>query len=152
MNTINPLALLDQILDDWASPRTRRLLHALLGLVIFVASAALAVDGNWQEAVVGVLLALYAAANKANTPATALTPAGGDTEPDDGLSYEQAGGAIYPSESSVESEFPNSETLYQPGEKEYERFGTQDDFVQTNDVSGNESIGHDGGLGDSWGR
>lgn len=121
---LNLSALLDQILDDWASPRVRRLIHALILLLVLVVTVFLAADGNWREALVSLAVALYAAANKANTPATALTPAGADTEPDDGLSYSEAGGANYDADTVLHADDFDFEPehLYQPGEKQYERF------------------------------
>lgn len=41
-------------------------------------------------------------------------------------SYEELGGQDFPTEQDPDAEFPNSETLYQPGEVEGERFGEVD--------------------------
>jgi hypothetical protein len=65
---LNPLALLDALLADWASPRVRRLIHTLLALVLVVVTAVLAAGGDWKVALGTLLAALYAAINKANTP------------------------------------------------------------------------------------
>lgn len=93
MNNLNPLTILDSLLGDWATPKVRRLIHGLVLLAVAVAGIWLAANGDWTEFIVAIVAAVYAAANKANTPATDLADAG-DDEPDveDGLSYEEAGG------------------------------------------------------------
>lgn len=97
MNPITVLNnLLDTLLGDWASPRVRRLVHALIAAVLVVVSAVLAADGDWQAALISLAVTVYAAMNKANTPATALDEAGEDSEVDDGLTYEEAGGQDFP--------------------------------------------------------
>jgi hypothetical protein len=86
---------LDSLLADWASPRTRRLLHALLTFALLAVTAYLAADGDWKKALVSLLLGLYASANHANTPTPALyAPDTGEV--DDGLTYYEAGGGAYP--------------------------------------------------------
>jgi len=93
MNLINSL---DKILSDWTSPRVRRLVHALLALGLLVLTVWQAADGDWKIALASLAATLYAAANKANTPATPLTDAGVDDTVDDGLTYEEAGGGEFP--------------------------------------------------------
>lgn len=97
---MNPLALLDLILADWASPRVRRLVHALVLAGVALLTIVLSVDGDWKAALLAAATAVYAAANKANTPSTALVDA--DAPDADGLdatdeakSYEDLGGLPY---------------------------------------------------------
>lgn len=103
---INPVAILDQLLGDWASPKIRRSLHSLILLVAFAVTIWQAADGDWRKAVGAGLLALYGAANKANTLHTDLAAAGTDHEADvdDGLSYEEAGGTEFPETSPYEAD------------------------------------------------
>lgn len=69
MPTFNPFDTLDVILADWASERVRRLIHGVILLAAFVVTVWLAAEGDWLEAVLALAGALYAGANKANTPA-----------------------------------------------------------------------------------
>ncbi len=64
---LNPLALLDSILVDWASPRVRRLIHGLLLFAAFCATGWLAVDGDWKKALAALAAAIYVGSNHANT-------------------------------------------------------------------------------------
>lgn len=89
---LNPLALLDSLLEDWASPRVRRLVHALLALALLVVTTVLAAGGDWKVALGTLAVTIYAAMNKANTPAaTVYLPEMVDDDPatytytDDGL-------------------------------------------------------------------
>lgn len=93
---MNPITILDLLLADYASPRVRRLIHALILLVATGYTIYLAADKDWREALITLGAALYAAANKANTPQTDLTSPGLESFDDDGLSYEDAGGADFP--------------------------------------------------------
>lgn len=93
---MNPITLLDQLLADYASPRVRRFIHALVLLVVTIVTVWLGAEGEWKEFGIALVTALYAAANKANTPATDLDLAGADSDPDQGLSYEEAGGLPFP--------------------------------------------------------
>ncbi len=95
MNMTNPLEIIDGILSDWASPKVRRLIHALIALGLLVGSAVLAADGDWAVAALALFGTLYAAVNKANTPATPLGDAG-EIEVDDDLTYEESGGLPFP--------------------------------------------------------
>lgn len=92
MRNFNPIHLLDLILADWASPRARRLVHGLIALVLGVLAVIVSVEGDWDRLLPILLAALYAAANKANTLETPLSPSGDDEVPFDGVSYEEAGG------------------------------------------------------------
>lgn len=67
MNSINPITILDSILEDYASPRARRLIHSLILLAAAIISIYLAVDGDWKEFALTVGATVYAAANRANT-------------------------------------------------------------------------------------
>lgn len=67
---LNLIALLDSLLEDWASPKVRRLIHALLALALFVITAVLAAGGDWKAALGTLAVTVYAAMNKANTPPT----------------------------------------------------------------------------------
>ena len=67
---------LDNVLVDWASPKTRRRVHAGLELVFFVAAGYFAVGGDWNEFVGFLLLGGYSGANRANTPLGSVPPAG----------------------------------------------------------------------------
>lgn len=64
---MNPFAAIDSILEDWASPRVRRSLHAAIALVASILAIYLAAGGDWKEALPVLLAALYAGSNKANT-------------------------------------------------------------------------------------
>lgn len=64
---MNPFDILDSILEDYASPRTRRLLHAIILFVVTLVAIWLAAEGDWKKAVIALVAAFYAAANKANT-------------------------------------------------------------------------------------
>lgn len=97
---MNPINSLDKILADWTSPRTRRLIHALIALGLLVLAVWQAADGDWKVALASLAATLYAAANKANTPATSLDDAGVDHTVDDGLTYEEAGGGEFPEDES----------------------------------------------------
>jgi hypothetical protein len=100
MKTTNPLEIIDSILSDWASPKVRRLIHALIALGLLVGSAVLAADGDWAVAALTLFGTLYAAVNKANTPAVALSDAG-EIEVSDDLTYEEAGGQPFPEDPPV---------------------------------------------------
>jgi len=89
---MNPLYMLDAVLTDWLSPRGRRLVHALIVLVAAGVGIWQAADGDWKAVLVAVAGALYAAANKANTPVTDLAEPDEDDVEDDGQTYEEAGG------------------------------------------------------------
>ena len=68
MNKLNPLALLDSILADWASPRVRRLVHGVLLLLVVILSLWLAAGGDWLAFAGALAAAVYAGSNHANTP------------------------------------------------------------------------------------
>lgn len=65
---MNPITIIDQVLADWASPRVRRLVHALILLAGIVGTTVLAANGDWKVAALTLLGGLYAAGNHANTP------------------------------------------------------------------------------------
>lgn len=71
MTNLNPFNLLDSILEDYASPRLRRLIHTLILLVVAVVAIWLAAEGDWKKFLVALGATFYAAANKANTHADA---------------------------------------------------------------------------------
>lgn len=64
---MNPFAVLDGLLADYASPKVRRTMHSLLVLAAIGASIFLAADGDWEVALGTGIAALYAWANRANT-------------------------------------------------------------------------------------
>lgn len=64
----NPVDILNVILADWASPKVRRLIHALLALAAIVVTIWLASDGDWRQSILSLVAALYTGANAANTP------------------------------------------------------------------------------------
>jgi hypothetical protein len=70
MSSLNPFAVLDSILADYASPKVRRLFHTLILLVVAVVAMWMAAEGDWKKFVVALGVAFYAAANKANTQPT----------------------------------------------------------------------------------
>lgn len=108
--TINPLTLLDSILSDYASPKTRRLIHSLLLLGAVLVTLYLSVEGNWREAIVALAAAIYAGANKANT----------GSEADDGV-YD---GVYDDEDGSVVYENPDSAPApYNPSEAPHDDFG-----------------------------
>lgn len=96
---MNPIHAIDQLLGDWASPKVRRSLHSLVALVAFGITIWQGTDGDPKKAVVAGVVALYGAANKANTLHTDLAAAGTghqDDDDDDEDTYEAAGGADFP--------------------------------------------------------
>lgn len=109
MASSTPFDLLDALLADWASPRVRRLVHALLTIIMFVATTYLAADGNWKTAIISMLMGIYTSANHANTPTPALA-ASDRIQSDDGVSYENAGGHLYP-EGSEPDQNETTETV-----------------------------------------
>lgn len=115
---MNPLDLLDSILSDWVSPRVRRLLHTLILIGAALASIWLASDGDWKDFTIAVVSVLYAASNRANTPAIpeGLDEHGLDVPKDDNLSYEEAGGNPYEEDSTLfdlDESSPRSDVSYQ---------------------------------------
>jgi hypothetical protein len=76
MSTFNPLAMLDKVLAEYASPKARRAIHAALMLVAGLVTLWLAYDKNWMEALIALAATVYAGANKANTHPE-------DTEPEE---------------------------------------------------------------------
>lgn len=67
MNTPNILGPLDSLLEDYASPKARRLIHSILTLAIALVTLWLAVQGDWEQFVIALAGTVYAAANRANT-------------------------------------------------------------------------------------
>lgn len=65
---MNPFTIIDDILADYASDRTRLLIHRLILLVMIAVTIWQASDGDWKVALGTALAALYAGANGANTP------------------------------------------------------------------------------------
>lgn len=118
---MNPLATLDALLADWASPRVRRLVHALLALILIIVTAVLAAGGDWEAALISLVGTVYAALNKANTPAVDLDSAGVSTGEDDDLTYEEAGGLDFPEDPGT-ALYGTQPPLYQPG-SDAEGFG-----------------------------
>ena len=76
MTNLNPLTLLDNVLEEYASPRARRAIHAALMLVAAGVTIYLAAGKDWEQALIALAATLYTAANKANTDPV-------DTAPDD---------------------------------------------------------------------
>jgi len=81
---MNPITILDGLLEDYASPRTRRLIHAAIALAVTLFSIWQAVEGNWVEFVSALAVALYAGANKANTAPIPEQP----VDPDEHAAWE----------------------------------------------------------------
>lgn len=65
---MNPFDILDSILADYASAKTRRLIHSLILLGVVLVTIWQAADGDWIKAAIALGAALYAEANRANTP------------------------------------------------------------------------------------
>lgn len=65
---MSPLALIDALLTEWASPKVRRTLHALLSLALLVGTVWLAAGGDWTVALGTLVATLYTEANRVNTP------------------------------------------------------------------------------------
>jgi hypothetical protein len=70
MRNLNPFTLLDELLADYASPRLRRAVHTAILLVLAVVAIWMASEGDWKKFWTALGVAIYAAANKANTPPT----------------------------------------------------------------------------------
>lgn len=69
---MNPLTLLDSLLEDYLSPKARRTLHTVLVLAALAVTAVLTYNGDWREAALSLATAVYAWANRANTGVTTL--------------------------------------------------------------------------------
>lgn len=67
MTNLNPLHLIDSILEDWVSARVRRTFHSVLLLAAIVVGIYFAFEGNWQEVIGALVAAVYAGSNRANT-------------------------------------------------------------------------------------
>lgn len=116
------------ILFDLIPAKYRRLAYGLATLVLFVYGLWEASNKDWSTFVVSVLSSVVTALATANT-----VPVGEEAEPgvpdgeddDDDEPVLGLPDIDYPlsDESAPDAEYPNSETLYQPGEKEGERFG-----------------------------
>ena len=65
---MSPFALIDALLTEWASPKVRRSIHALLSLALIVATVWVAAEGNWEVALGTLIATLYTEANRVNTP------------------------------------------------------------------------------------
>lgn len=76
--TINPFDLLDNVLEDYASPKTRRLLHALLSLAVALVGVWLAANGDWKQFAIALGALVYTYANKANTDPIPQQPVDSD--------------------------------------------------------------------------
>lgn len=99
MTNLNPLTLLDTILSDYLSPRARRAVHSLILLVAVLVTVFLTAEGDWKAAVGSLIAAIYAAANKANTPPVVLAEPGEiEDDADDDLSYAESGGQPFPTD------------------------------------------------------
>jgi hypothetical protein len=70
MSNLNPFAVLDDILADYASPRVRRLVHSLLFLIAAVVAIWMAAQGDWKKFFIALGAALYADTNRVNTTPT----------------------------------------------------------------------------------
>lgn len=64
---MNPLALLDSLLEDYASPKTRRAIHTVILIIVGLVTIWLGVEGNWKEFAAALFALVYASANRANT-------------------------------------------------------------------------------------
>lgn len=85
--TMNPLIYLDSLLQDWASPKVRRVIHSLVLLLLGLFALWQTFDGNW-EAVVGALAAaVYAESNRANTPPIEVETPNTEIDDYDGNDY-----------------------------------------------------------------
>lgn len=75
---------LDALLNEYLPVKYRRLVHALILLAGVVLAAWTAADHDWRKAGVSLAVALYAAANKANTTVSDdNVDLGGDVTEDD---------------------------------------------------------------------
>lgn len=92
----NPVAIINQILGDYASPKVRRLVHSLILLAGLGVTIWQGADGDWKKALVAGAVALYGAANQANTIPGLHSAGHDDGDADDDLTYEQAGGGEFP--------------------------------------------------------
>lgn len=66
------ISALDSLLADYLNPKQRRLLHSLIALSAALFALWFAAKGDWEQFVLLLGPALYAAANRANT--SAVTP------------------------------------------------------------------------------
>ena len=80
MKTINLVALIDGLLEDYVSPAKRRIFHAIVSLVVGLVAIWLAAEGDWSEALIALGAAVYAAGNKANTKPDPVYEGGGDND------------------------------------------------------------------------
>lgn len=126
------------ILFDVIPVKYRRLAYLLATLALFVYGVWEASNGDWGTFAGSLLTALVTALAAGNS-----VPVGKEAEPgieviadetDENLPLAQV---EYPSdETGITAEYPNSDTLYQPGEKEGERFGadTYDNSPEANRI------------------
>lgn len=80
----NPMEALDDLLADYASPKTRRLLHGLLSLAVAIVGVWLVANGDWKEFALALGALVYTYANKANTDPIPPQP----VDPDDHAKWE----------------------------------------------------------------
>lgn len=76
---MNPLHLLDSLLEEWVSARARRSIHTLLLLAATVFTIYLAADGDWEAAAAALVATFYAGSNRANTDVEAHSDLPTDT-------------------------------------------------------------------------
>lgn len=94
---MNPIALIDTLLNDYIPARYRRLLHGVILFVGLVYGIYEAADKDWKQAGITLAVALYAAANKANT---------GDSDDNADLGEDD-----YPDDDTIEEDVEEDPTL-----------------------------------------
>lgn len=126
------------ILFDIIPAKYRRLVYAIATLGLSLYGFWEVSQGDVKTFLISLASAVVTALASANTTPVG-TEAASTEDPEDDAAAPSSGvvddvlDPDYPEhdEDAVDAEFPNSETLYQPGEQPYERFGTQDDFALT---------------------
>lgn len=75
MMNLHPLALIDSLLEDYLTPQQRRTVHTLILLAVVLVMGFLGFEGDWKEAALAAVAAIYAWSNRANTGQVSLADA-----------------------------------------------------------------------------
>lgn len=108
--TLNPLNLLDSLLQDYASPKARRGVHTAILLVLSLVAVWFAAEKDWHEALTSLAVLAYAGANRANTAPPVTDSDLDDTKVDP--DYIEGDSEGY-SEGYTEGDAAGDETLYE---------------------------------------
>jgi hypothetical protein len=104
------------ILIDIVPARYRKVIYALVALLALLFSIWQASNGNWEQFIFGVIASLTTTTASVNTIAQPLYAAGSIVNPDDGKTYEEAGGSHVPTAQPLAG-LPEDTGVYDPGTK-----------------------------------